>query len=231
MASSIPEGTLTAQELAFLRSVDSPTVANAIEAFRVRDRMEGYIGGAVRCLFPDLGVMVGQALTVTMTSRPGSAAGREAYWAMWEALDRAPRPSVLVIQDVSGAPSRCAYCGEVMATIARRLGAVGVVTDGGMRDLAEVRALGMHYYAGYAVVSHGNFEIVEVGAPITLDGQMVSTGDVLHGDANGIVIVPPAVIPDLPEAVERVRVRERRMMDYVASEGFTLRGARETSGS
>ncbi len=230
MASSIPEGTLTAQELAFLRSVDSPTVANAIEAFRVRDRMEGYIGGAVRCLFPDLGVMVGQALTVTMTSRPGSAAGREAYWAMWDALERVPRPSVLVIQDVSGAPSRCAYCGEVMATIARRLGAVGVVTDGGLRDLAEVRALGMHYYASYAVVSHGNFEIVEVGTPITLDGQMVSTGDVLHGDANGIVIVPPAVIPDLPEAVERVRVRERRMMDYVASEGFTLRGARETSG-
>ena len=45
---------LRADDLAFLRGVDSPTVANAIERFDVRDRTEGFIGGGVRSLFPEL---------------------------------------------------------------------------------------------------------------------------------------------------------------------------------
>ena len=227
-----PINEISPERLEFLRGVDSPTIANAIERFEVRDRCEGYIGGAVRNLFPDLGLgpLVGSALTVTMTSRPGEPPGREAYWRMWEALERMPRPSVLVIQDVSGAPTRCAYCGEVMATLAKRLGAVGIVTDGGLRDVDEVRALGMHYFAAYAVVSHGNFGIVDVGTPVTLDGQAVRTGDLLHGDANGIVIVPPEVIAELPAAVADVRTRERRMMDFITGADFTLAGARAASG-
>lgn len=221
---------LTPEQLAFLRGIDSPTIANAIEPFGVRDRTAGYLGGAIRCLFPEMGVMVGHALTVTMTNQPGPPGDRDGYWRMWEALERMPRPSVLVIGDVGGAPSRCAYAGEVMATLARQLGAVGIVTDGGLRDLDEVRALGLHYHAAYAVVSHGNNAVVDVGVPVTLDGQTVRTGDLLHGDRNGIVIVPPEILADLPAAVERVRTRERRLMDYITSEAFTLAGARATSG-
>lgn len=213
---------LTADQLAFLRSVDSPTISNAIEPFQVRDRTEGFIGGAVRVLFPDLGVMVGQALTVTLTNTPGPVADRTAYWRMWETAVQMAAPTVVVMQDISGAPSRCAYAGEVMATLAQRLGVVGMVTDGGYRDLDEVRALGMHYYAAYAVVSHANFSVVDVGVPVVIDGQRVETGDILHGDANGIVIVPPDVLDDLPRAVQEVRDRERRTMDFIKSEAFTL---------
>lgn len=221
---------LNQEQLDFLRGVDSPTIANAIEPFKVRDRCEGFIGGTVRCMFPELGVMLGYALTVTMTSKPGPVASRDGYWRMWEALERAPSPSVVVVQDVSGAPSRCAYFGEVMATLAKRLGAVGIVTDGGVRDVDEVRAMGVHYFAPFPVVSHGNFEIVDVGVPVTLDGQMVRTGDLLHGDANGIVIVPPEVVPELPAAVARIREREQRMIAYIKSTEFTLAGVKNIAG-
>lgn len=221
---------LTADQLQFLRIVDSPTIANAIEPFNVRDRCDGFIGGDVRALFPDLGVMVGHALTVTMTNRPGPAASRDGYWQMWKALEQTPAPSVLVIQDESGDPRRVAYAGEVMATMAQRLGAVGMVTDGGFRDLNEVRTLGMHYFARYAVVSHANFEIVSVGEPITVGGQIVQPGDVLHGDANGIVIVPPSVLDRLPDAVAGVRERERQTMEFVRSDGFTLDEVKRRSG-
>jgi len=221
---------VSAEQLAFLRGTDSPTIANAIERFEVRDRCDGFVGGRIGCLFPELGQMVGYALTVTMGNRRGEIAGREGFWRMWEALDRMPRPSVLVIGDVSGEPHRVAYCGEVMATMARRLGTVGIVADGGVRDLAEVRALGMHYFAPYPVVSHANFEIVEVGVPVELDGGEVRTGDLLHGDANGIVVVPPTVVGDLAEAVGAVRRREREMMDYLNGPSFSVAGARAQSG-
>ena len=221
---------ISEKDVAFLRSVDSPTISNAIEPFKVRDRTEGFIGGEVRSLFPEMPPMVGVALTVTMNNSPGAVAERENYWRMYEALSQMPAPSVLVAQDVSGAPSRCALAGEVMTTMAIRLGAVGMVTDGGLRDVHEVRRLGFAYFARYIVVSHGNFGVVEVGEPVTLDGQEVKTGDILHGDANGIVIVPREVLQGLPEAVQEVRTRERATMDFVNSPEYTIAAARKRAG-
>jgi 4-hydroxy-4-methyl-2-oxoglutarate aldolase len=221
---------ISEQDLAFLKGVDSPTMSNAIEPFKVRDRTEGFIGGAVRALFPEMPPMVGAALTVTMTNPPGAIAGRENYWRMYEALSQMPAPSVLVVQDISGAPSRCALAGEVMATMAMRVGAVGMVTDGGLRDVHEVRRLGFGYFARYVVVSHGNFGVVDVGEPVMLDGQEVRTGDILHGDANGIIIVPRQVLDGLPEAVEEVRTRERATMDFINSSEFTIAAARQRAG-
>ena len=221
---------MSEEHLEFLRNVDSPTIANAIEAFKVRGRTEGFIGGKVRSLFPEMPPMVGAALTVTMTNRPGPLASREMWWQMYEALAALPAPSVLAVQDISGAPSRCALAGEVMATMAKRLGAVGMVTDGGLRDVHEVRALGFAYFARYVVVSHGNFDIVDIGKPITLDGQVVRTGDILHGDANGIVLVPREFLNGLAAEVEKVRTRERATMDFVLSPEYSLKLARERAG-
>lgn len=231
MAVVLPEfAPITSADLEFLLSVDSPTLANAIEPFDLRERSDGYIGGRVKSLFPGLGVMTGHALTVKVSNVPGPAAGREGYWQMWQALQQMPNPAVIVMQDISGEPHRCAYAGEVMARMAKRLGAVGMVTDGGYRDLAEVQALGFHFFAQYVVVSHGNFAIHEVGEPVFVDGQRLNTGDILHGDANGIVVVPAAALPGLPAAVAQIRDRESRLMAYIDGDAFTLEGARSGSG-
>lgn len=226
---SVPEFRLDAATVGWLKSYDSPTVANAIETFKVRDRTDGYIGGWVRAMF-DNGVMVGYALTVTIGQKPGKVAPREGYWAMWEALEQMPSPAVIVMQDVSGVPERFACAGEVMATMAKRLGAVGMVVDGGLRDLAEVQALGFHYFGAFPVVSHGNFEIIDVGVPVELDGQVVNTGDILHGDINGIVIVPNDVLEGLEAAIGVIRDRESRLINFIRSEGFSLAQAKAGTG-
>lgn len=227
---SAPAAILDADRLAFLSSVDSPTIANAIELVSNRERAEGYIGGKVRAMFPDLGVMVGQALTVKVSNARGPVTGRDGYYAMWDALSQMPSPSVIVMQDISGEPSRCAYAGEVMSTLAIKLGCVGMVTDGGYRDLAEVRALGFHYYAQYAVVAHGNFAIHEVGEPVFMDGERVRTGDILHGDANGIVVVPEDTLDGLPGAVATIQEKERRLMDFIRSDSFNLEAIKTGQG-
>ncbi len=217
-------------DLAYLRSVDSPTIANALERLDLRERRDGYIGGNVACRFPELGPMVGLALTVTVDDAVGRPARQEGYWALWEALEATAAPTVIVMKDASGAPERVAYAGEIMATLAQRLGAVGIVTDGALRDLDEVRAKGFHYFMRHAVVSHANFELSKVGDPVMLDGQLVRTGDLLHGDANGIVIVPDAGLPRLRDAVDAVRTAERRDLDFIEGPDFTLAGYREMRG-
>jgi 4-hydroxy-4-methyl-2-oxoglutarate aldolase len=221
---------LTEAQLAFLNSVDSSTIANAIERFKVRPLTDGFIGGAVECTFPELGPMVGRALTVTMRNPADRAASRAGYWRMWEELEAMAGPVVLMVADESGEPQRVAYAGEIMSRLARRLGAVGMVTDGALRDLAEVRALGFHYFMRYPVVSHANFEIATVGEPIVLDGQRVQTGDLVHGDANGIVLIPWEILGELPDAAEKVRTAEAADMAYIDGGDFTLTGFKERKG-
>ena len=114
-----------------------------------------------------------------------------------------------------------------MATTAIRMGAVGLVTDGAVRDLREAEALGFQYFARGAVCSHGNATFGRVGVPVEIDGQTIHTGDLLHADLNGVLVIPIEIAEQLPEAVERVRARERRIMDYVKSDQFDVRGMRE----
>jgi regulator of RNase E activity RraA len=227
---SATTGSIPSEALAFLRGVDSPTIANAVETFDVRDRTDGFIGGRVQCQFSDLGVMVGRALTVTMSNASGAVASRDGYWRMWDALAAMDGPVVIAIADASGAPHRVAYAGEVMTTIAMRLGAVGMVTDGALRDVDEVHELGFHYFMQYPVVSHANFEITSVGEPIELDGQRIETGDILHGDRNGIVVVPDNVLDGLPAAVAGIREKEAATMEYVRSDAFDYAELKQRSG-
>ena len=221
---------LSPAQLDFLTGVDSPTIANALERLSLRDRSEGYIGGSVACAFPELGTMVGTALTVSVDNAVGRPARQDGYWDLWSALEAATGPTVIVMKDISGTPRRVAYAGEIMVTLARRLGAIGIVTDGALRDVAEVREKGFHYFMRHAVVSHAEFELSRVGDPVLLDGQLVHTGDILHGDANGIVIVPWEGLAELPGAVEAVRTTERRDLDYIDGPDFTLEGYRALRG-
>lgn len=224
------ENHLSDSDLEFLLGTDSPTIANAIERFKIRPLTDGFIGGRVQCSFPELGSMVGRALTVTMRNPGDRAASRDGYWRLWEHLDAMAGPTVLMIADESGAPQRVAYAGEIMSRLALRLGAVGMVTDGALRDVAEVRALGFHYFMQYPVVSHANFEIATVGEPISLDGQRVHTGDLVHGDANGIVLIPWEILAQLPDAVEKVRTAEAADMAYIDSADFSLAGFKDRKG-
>ena len=140
---------LSDAQLEELKSFDSATIANAIEPFKVRDQTLGYVGSNVRALFPNKHEpMVGYA--VTAKGRQHTYARRRdpaLQFELWEALEQSPNPSVVVIQDAGNNPSKSCHCGDVMGTMIRTLGGIGLVTDGGVRDLPEVEALGLHYFA------------------------------------------------------------------------------------
>src|ERR671925_1333240 len=80
-----------------LRRYDTPTLANAIETFDVRPRDEGFASLDVRCMFPELGVMVGYAATATIQARGRGSGDQSPLWAHVRSV-RAPR--VVVVQDL-----------------------------------------------------------------------------------------------------------------------------------
>ena len=211
----------------YLNTVDSPTLSNAIELLRVRPAHEGFTPLEIRCLFPEFGRMCGYAVTAQVeTITTCEPLDWERFHELFRAVDQAPKPAVVVFQEIGGHPEFAAHCGEVMATIFTRLGAIGVVSDCAVRDLPEVRALKMHYFARGAVASHANFRIARVGVPVQVRGLMVRPGDVLHGDENGLLSIPAGHEQAIKEAVESVRAKERKLMDWVRSADFSLEGIR-----
>jgi 4-hydroxy-4-methyl-2-oxoglutarate aldolase len=213
---------LTPAQFAALRVIDSPTVSNAVERFGVRPRVEGFAGWDLRCAFPELGTMLGYAVTCTADSTTESRRDERGLLRLWEAVEAAPKPAVIVIQDIGDDTPRSCHMGEVMATTARALGAVGCVSDGGLRDVVEVRALGFHYFCPGFVVSHGNPVICEVGVPVAVAGLSVAPGDLLHGDANGVLVVPADVAAQVADEALRVREEERAVLEFVRQPGLTV---------
>jgi 4-hydroxy-4-methyl-2-oxoglutarate aldolase len=200
-----------------LKRYDSPTLANAIELFEVRPRDEGYMGHEVRCLFPDLGVMVGYAATTTMRARGRGAADPEP---LTKHVQQVAGPRIVVVQDVDDQPAHGALWGEVMATTFTALGCLGTVTNGSVRDLDEARAIGFHFFAPAVTVSHGYARVEDVGGPVTVGGLTVSPGDLLHADKHGVLLIPAEIAAELPAASDRVIAAEQEYIRWVRSEEF-----------
>lgn len=207
----------------YLKTVDSPTLSNAIELLKVRPHREGFTPVQVRALFPEFGRMCGYAVTAQVeTVTEGEPPAFEHFLELYRAVEKSPKPAVIAFQEIGGHRDYAAHCGEVMATIFTRLGAVGLVTDCGVRDIPEVRALRFHYFARGSVVSHASFRVVRVGVPVQIFGTVIHSGEIFHGDENGGLVVPLGLEQRLSASVDAVRSRERRLMEWVRGEAFSL---------
>lgn len=218
---------LTPDQITALRRIDSPTIANAIETFKVRPRVSGYVGYDIRCIFPDLPPMVGYALTCTVDSTTEGRVGI-GFQELYRLMEDAPKPIVIVMQDVGQDRLHSCHAGEVMSTTMKRLGGVGILTDGGLRDVREVGNLGgFHYFCAGLVVSHGNPICVSVGDEVTISGMTVKPGDLLHGDVNGVVHIPDECAAEVADAAYATWTREDATMRQIAAPGFTMKDRAE----
>jgi 4-hydroxy-4-methyl-2-oxoglutarate aldolase len=189
-----------------LRIFSTPSVANGIETFDIRGRHEGFMNASVRCMFGDLGPMVAYAATATIrAATPGESKDRE----LWAHVYSLPSPRVVVVQDLDDPCGHGSLWGEVNSNIFQAFGAIGVITNGCVRDLDEMRALGFHAFAGSVGVSHAHVHVEEVGVPVMVGGLAVSPGDLLHGDKHGVCNVPLDIAADLPDAIRKLEAREK----------------------
>lgn len=218
---------LSPEQLTALRRIDSPSIANAIETFHLRPRVAGYVGYDIRCMFTDLPPMVGYAVTCTVDSTTEGRVGI-GFQELYAILEDAPKPAVVVMQDVGQDRLHSCHAGEVMSTTMKRLGAVGILTDGGLRDVREVGALGgFHYFCAGLVVSHGNPLCVSVNDEVVISGMRVRPGDLLHGDVNGVVLIPAACAAEVAEAAHKIWAREDETMRSINAPGYSVVRGRE----
>lgn len=216
---------LPPQVIEALRGFDSPTIANAIEYFGVRDPTAGYANNELRCQTPEVVMpMVGYALTATADgTTPGDTRPSRVDECM-ERIAAAPKPTVLVIQHVGPDRRRACKVGDMFCTIAQRLGAVGVVTDASARDRAGIRQRtpDFHLFTTGWVVSHGYPAYLEFGTTVSICGLTIAPGDLLHGDASGLVSIPLNIAEDLVERAAAVRQEETDYFAFLESDQFSM---------
>jgi regulator of RNase E activity RraA len=141
--------------IAELARFDTPTVFNALVE-RMGLPNEEYTDHHIRALLPESGCVVGYAATLKVTTNDGDAPGLD--WLDYYAyLEAQPGPLVAVLKDVDSRPGRGASFGDGMARVHQRLGVVGVLVEGTVRDLAGIRQVGLPVWAWGTVPGHGVF--------------------------------------------------------------------------
>ena len=208
--------------LTLLRSVDTPTVCNAIEVAQGKRGFNAFTRGTMQASDPT-GVMVGYAVTAQIaaveppTEDPATLRARR--MAYYKAMAEGPKPSVAVVEDLDYPNAIGAYWGEVNTTIHKGFGMSGALTNGVMRDLGDM-APGFPVVAGSIGPSHGFVHVRSVNQPVSIMGMRVHPGDLIHADRHGAVVIPPEVVGQLAEAIGKMQETERLVLDPARAEGF-----------
>jgi regulator of RNase E activity RraA len=215
---------LTALDLEKLSAIDSCTLSNAIERLNVRLRNEGFVSGDVKCLFPKLPTLVGYAATGRIRTASPPMTHRCYYDRMdwWNYVASLPEPRVMVLEDVDPKPGIGAFVGEIHAVIGRALKCSGCVTNGAVRDLPAVEAMGFRLFAGSVTVSHSYAHIIEFGEPVEIGGLKIRSGDLIHGDRHGLLTIPPTVAESLPAEAAKLLAEERKLIQFCESPQFSV---------
>jgi regulator of RNase E activity RraA len=213
---------LSAEQLEELRRFNTPTISNAIELFNIRKRHLGFLPHQIRCLLPELGPIVGYAVTSQTRASHHTEPQPDLTADYFRYVAAQPGPKVAVGQDLDEPPGLGAQFGEVTATIHQKLGCVGHVTSGCPRDLDEVRALGFQLFGLNACVSHAYVRLVDFGKPVTLMGVEILPGELIHADKHGVCIIPIDIAPKLAEACRKIDELERPLLEMCRADTFDL---------
>ncbi len=173
-----------------------------------------------QCLAPDIVPLNGSRLegrafpfVLERADRPAETP----YRGLLRALDAVPAGSVVVVP--GGRAPDAALFGELMATACLACGAAGAICDGYVRDLAEVRALGLPLFACGTVPydMDGRLEVVGHGTAVEIDGVTIEPGALIVADEDGVVVVPPDVEEDVLAAAADKAARESEFKAAVAA--------------
>ncbi len=218
---------IDAKDLAKLSEYDTPTMCNALEAMDQRWRTAGFTTRSMICQYPDQAPIVGFARTAriasTEPSKLSGAAAKQARLDYYQYIESGgPRPSICVLQDLDGDRAGFgAFWGEVQSNIHKGLGCLGVVTDGSIRD-THVWAEGFQALSGSIAPSHAWVHAVDFGAEANVFGMRVKSGDIIHADRHGAVIVPPDAVRDIPAMVDKLVRREAVIIGAAKKKGFSF---------
>ena len=198
---------LTPELIEVLRTVDTPTVCNALELAAGGRSAEGFTYGTVIAAPRPMKPVLGYARTARIRAMAPAARpmtevqtlrlGYYRHVATTPAL-----PTIVVMQDLDDRPGTGAFWGEVNSAVHRGLNVAGVITNGSVRDLDDLSP-DVPILAGSIGPSHAFVHLIDIGTPVEVFGLRVAHDDLLHADRHGAVRIPPQFLNDLPRCMNK----------------------------
>ncbi|MGZ4160531.1 MAG: RraA family protein [Neobacillus sp.] len=124
---------------------------------------------------------------------------------------REARPGDIIAVDAKGDQYR-AIAGDFVVGMAQTLGVAGIVVDGVIRDIVGIKALNFPVFSkGTAVAASGKVGVGEINIPISCGGTTIHPGDIIIGDADGVVVVPQTIEQEvLTKSLEKLKTDQVR---------------------
>lgn len=210
-----------------LCGIASPIVYDAVEKFNLRARTAGYTNSTVKAITPELGAVCGYARTgkITGSLPPCEGDNTLPMETVYRYVDGMPKPGIMVVEDIDALPKLACAWGDYSASVFGALGCVGCVTNGCVRDVDEVRALGFHMFAASKIVGHAYNRYVSINTPVTIGGLVIHPGDLIHADQHGVGIIPAEIpLDELLAKVDECLASEGKVISYCQKPEFTLEG-------
>lgn len=196
-----------------LAEFDTPTVCNALETFDKGRRLSGYGKPGMVLRSKNEKPMVGFAVTAkTSGTSPRTAEQVALKDEVYRSAARSPKPTVICCQDTDAEPVG-SFWGEMQASIFSALGAVGTITEGGVRDIDSTLDVPFRFYSTCVEVSHANVHVEAVNVPVVIRGQIINPGDIIHCDKHGFVVFPERYLSKLADACRRMTEAEGVLLD------------------
>jgi regulator of RNase E activity RraA len=209
--------------LELLRSVDTPTICNAIEVAQGKRGFDAFTRGTVISSAPTDSAIVGYAVTakIAAVAPPTDAPDviRARRMSYYKAMAYAPKPGIAVIEDIDGPDAIGAFWGEVNTTIHKGFGLSGTLTNGVMRDLGDM-APDYPVIAGSVGPSHGFVHVREIGTPVNVFEMNVKNGDLIHADRHGALVIPLDALSQLPSAIKKMQDTEKLILEPARGPDF-----------
>lgn len=216
---------MEADLLNLLKSVDTPTVCNAIEVAEGRRGFNRFTRGTMLSSDPSSGAMVGFARTARISALAPPTEPADVIKARrmdyYRHMSEGPRPALAVVEDMDYPNAIGAYWGEINTTVHKGLGLSGALTNGVMRDLGDLPD-GFPVVAGSVGPSHGFVHVREIDTPVRIFGLDIHPGELVHADRHGALVIPAAVMPDLAEAIRKLLDTEHLVLGPAREPGFTF---------
>jgi regulator of RNase E activity RraA len=188
---------------------DSALLANTLGYIDPTLPEEIYMGGSIQCQTPGIGPMVGVAVTCEVdSSSPGGTNHMDPYFQQLEHIQKTGAPVVWVVKTIGSRPDHECVLGDGMAKLLYAAGCIGVVTDGGLRDVAGYASVPFHAFSKGRVIHHTPYRFRNFNVPVEIGGLTIRPGDVIHGSAEGVIRVPTASLEQLPERAAKMRAFE-----------------------
>ena len=214
-------------DLLRLKRWNTPTIYNGWEQITRHDiAAAGFNLEETRDFMPQMGPMVGTAVTLVVEPSQASHRARAGAWSDYRrSVAAVPGPKIVVVQDLDKPAVIGSFWGEVSANTHRALGCVGTITDGAIRDLDEMTNAGFKAIARRLCVGHAHVAPVRWGEPVEVFGQTIRPGQLVHADKHGFLAIPPEDEPRLLEAASFMDANECRTVIAAARSASGLETA------